>query len=146
MCFYLTTAILLDVTENIIRPLLLSVVSSPTSEFNASVNVTVMNITRVLNDDYVNLTSVLSEYFMAVSRAYFVQEINSDGDIMLNLSNSQITCGAQAVFNQIFTNTNAVLQLVDLFQNISTAMRIIKQVSTIHMYNSYSPNTVATLL
>ena len=126
LCFIFTTAISADITEDIVRPLLLSAVSSPTPEFSASVDVTIINITNALNGDNVNLTTVLSEYFMAVSRVYFDQTINS---IMLNLSNGQINCGTRAVFNHIYTNTNTTLQLVDLFQNISTAMRIIKQVA-----------------
>ena len=51
----------------------------------------------------------------------------------VSLSIDQTACGVQAVFSQIYTNTDAGAELIDLIQNISQAIRIIKQVH--NMYN-----------
>jgi len=127
-----TTAILADIIYNVIRPLLLSAVSTPTSEFNVSIDAALVDVTNALNGYSVNLTITLSDYFKAVSRVYFDQAINSftigGQSVSLDLNDDQTDCGVQAVFNHVYTNADAAAELVELFQNISTAISIINKV------------------
>ena len=84
-----------------------------------------------MNGSNVNLTRTLFDYFLAVSRVYFdeaLDTINSLPLINLNLNVDQVQCGVRAVFNHIYTNTDAADEMIELIQNISQAVRIIKQV------------------
>ena len=129
------TAIIADITEDVIRPLLLSAVPSDeiSTGFNASVNARIRDIINALNGRNVNLTRTLFDYFVAISRVYFddaVDSLNAVSGINLTLDINQTNCGEQAVFRRIYTNADATAELVELFQNISQAVRIIKQVHT----------------
>ena len=122
--------IITDITEDVIRPLLLSAVSSDltTSEFVASVDTAVADITNALNGNDVDLTQTLSDYFLAVSRVYFNETVNSAG-VPITLSDNQTECGVRATFGYIYTNSDAAAELVDLLQNISQAISILNQVA-----------------
>ena len=127
------TAIIADITDDFIRPLLRSAVpfDEITADFNVSINATLLDITNALNGSNVNLTRTLFDYFLAVSRVYFdeaLDAINSIPFVNLNLNVDQVQCGVRAVFNQIYTNANATAEMVELIQNISQAISIIKQV------------------
>jgi len=66
MCLYINfAAILTDITENNIRPLLLSAVPSPTTKFIKTLNVTMADISNALtgNGVEVNLEKTISKYF-----------------------------------------------------------------------------------
>ena len=122
--------IITDITEDVIRPLLLSAVSSDltTPAFIASVNTAVADITNALNGNDVDLTQTLSNYFLAVSRVYFNEAIDSVG-LPITLSDNQTECGVRATFGYIYTNADAAAELVDLLQNISQAISILNQVA-----------------
>ena len=84
-----------------------------------------------MNGSNVNLTRTLFDYFLAVSRVYFdeaLDTINSIPFVNLNLNIDQVRCGVRAVFNHIYTNADATAEMIELIQNISQAVRIIKQV------------------
>ena len=125
------TAIIADITEDVIRPLLRSAVPSDeiTPRFNASLDNTLLDIINSLNGSNVNLTRTLFNYFMAVSRVYFDEAVGAV-PFSLNLNIDQIGCGVRAVFRHVYTNADAAAELVELFQNMSQAVRIIKQVCT----------------
>ena len=134
VCIYLA-AILADITDDFIRPLLRSAVPSDeiTADFNISIDATLLDIINTLNGSNVNLTRTLFDYFLAVSRIYFdeaLDAINSLPFVNLNLNTDQVQCGVRAVLNHIYTNANATAEMIELLQNISQAMKIIKQVRT----------------
>ena len=134
VCTYLT-AIIADVADDFISPLLRSAVPSDeiTAEFDASVDATLQDIINTLNGSNVNLTRTLFNYFLAVSTVYFneaLDAVNSIPFVNLNLDISQVQCGVRAVFNHIYTNVDAAAEMIELIQNISQAIRIIKQVYT----------------
>ena len=94
-----------------------------------------------MNGSNVNLTRTLFDYFLAVSRVYFDQALDAinSSQTTVNVDVNQTQCGVQAIFNQIYTNADAAAELIELFQNISQGIRIIKQV---HMYfHMYSLHT-----
>ena len=139
------TAIVADITEDVIRPLLLSAVPSDeiTPEFDASINATMLDIINALNGSNVNLTRTLFDYFLAVSRVYFDESVNSINNALpsflnFNLDIDQKACGVRAVFRHIYTNANASAELIELFQNISQAIRIIKRVRMYILLNQVS--------
>ena len=124
-------AILADITDDVIRPLLRSAVPSNliTSDFNNSIDATLLDIFNTLNGSNVNLTKTLYNYFLAVSTVYFDEAIDAIPSFLsVSLSIDQTACGVQAVFNHVYTNADAGAKLIDLIQNISQAVRIIKQV------------------
>ena len=100
-----------------------------TPDFVASVNTTLEDITSALNGNDVDLTQTLSDYFLAVSRVYFNEAVDSFG-LPITLSADQTDCGVRATFDYIYTNTNAAVELVDLLQNISQAISILNQVAS----------------
>ena len=127
------TAIISDVADDFIRPLLRSAVPSDeiTADFDASIDATLLDIINALNGSNVNLTRTLFNYFLAVSTVYFndaLDTVNSIPFVNLNLDISQVQCGVRAIFNHINTNANAAAEMIELIQNISQAIRIIKQV------------------
>ena len=131
------TAILADITYDFIRPLLRSAVPSDeiTDDFNLSIDATLLDIINTFNGSNVNLTRTLFDYFLAISRVYFNDVLTSVNDFLpinVNLDSNQIQCGVRAVFNRIYTNTDAATELIELFQNISQGIRIIKQVYYLH--------------
>ena len=108
-----------------------------TSAFNGSLDNTLLDVINALNGSNVNLTRTLFNYFMAVSRVYFDEAVGAIPiNLNLNLTIDQADCGVQAVFRHIYTNADATAELVELFQNISQAVRIIKQVQ-IYIRSSY---------
>ena len=123
--------------EDFIRPLFRSAVPSRliTSDFNNSVDATLLDIFNTLNGSNINLTRTLQDYFLAISNVYFDEAISLPEFSSLSLNDIQRNCGVRTVFRHIHTNTNASAELVDLFQNISQAIRIIKRVCTyVSMY------------
>ena len=126
---YHPIAILADITDDVINPLLLSAVTSQsrTSDFTNAVLSTLKNITNALNGSNVNLTRTLNNYLLAVSRVYSNEAIDSS-PVPLTLSATQRNCVAHAVFDHINTNANASSELIELFHNISRAISIIKRV------------------
>ena len=124
----------MDITENNIRPLLLSAVPSPTTDldFINAINVAMADISNALNGTRIDLKGTISEYFRAVATYYLDQALTSLSlfglRITIRLSSYQKTCAIQAIFNQIFTYTDGASEMVDLFQNTATAIAVIKQV------------------
>ena len=108
------------------RPLLLSAVSPPSSNFTAAVNDAITDITNLLNGSDVNLTVTFHGYINAVaSNLLSLDEASSDG------------CISQAIFNHVYSKTGSVAELSELLQNISTVIKILKQVITALIVNMY---------
>ena len=123
---------MLDITQNNIRPLLLSPVSSPNADFIAAIGVAMSDISDALNGSAaVNLTNTFFNYFSAVSNSYFDEVVDavSVSGISLGLNSQQTDCGVQAVFNNVYTNTDQIAELIELFHNISRAVGLIQRVS-----------------
>ncbi|XP_065903018.1 uncharacterized protein [Dysidea avara] len=122
--------ILLDITQNNIRPLLLSPISSPNADFIAAIGVAMSDISDALNGSAaVNLTNTFFNYFSAVSNSYFDEVVDavSVSGISLGLNSQQTDCGVQAVFNNVYTNTDQIAELIELFHNISRAVGLIQR-------------------
>ena len=131
MNYYVSVAILIDITENNIRPLLLSIVPSPTTDFVNAVNVAMVEFTNALTGSRVDLKSTISKHFRAVATYYLDKALSSFSLFrvrIIRLSNYQKICAIQATFNQIYTYTDGAAEMVDLLQNIATAISVIKQV------------------
>jgi len=126
-----TVDILLDITQNNIRPLLLSPVSSPDAGFLTAVTTAMTDISNALNGSCVNLTNTFFNYFTAVSNSYFDEVVDavSINGISLGLNSQQTNCGVQAVFRQVYTNTDQIAELIELFHNISRVVGLIQRVS-----------------
>jgi len=120
----------MDITENNIKPLLLSPVSSPNVNFNAAVRSVMMDIFNALNGSGVNLTNTFFRYFIAVSNSYFDDVVNAFTlqGIPLSIDSQHANCGVQAVLRHIYTNTDQIVDLIELFHNISRAIGIIQRV------------------
>jgi len=122
----------MDITEKNIRPLLLSAVSSPTTDFINAINIAMADISNALNGSRVDLKETISEYFRAVATYYLDQALSSFSlfglRITIRLSSHQKNCVIQAVLNQIYTYSDGAAEMVDLFQNTATAIAVIKQV------------------
>jgi len=117
-------------------------VSSPTSDFTAAVNIAVTNIVNVLNGSNVNQTLIFFKYFKAVA-AYYFDEVASEINIT-TISDSIKNCGSQVILDHIYNKTDSLDELIELIQNISTTIRILKQVilsivliENMHMNNYY---------
>jgi len=130
---FLCAAIITDIIENTVRPLLLSAVSPSTDNFTASVDVAISEITAALSGYSVDLKQTIYKYVRAVA-AHRLDEVLSSIDlgfgltVNITLSEKQKECAVQFGFNHIYNNTDAAAQLVSLLQNISTAVTVIKQV------------------
>ena len=105
------------------RPLLLSAVPSPSPHFTAAVNDTLADIVSVLNGSSVNLTVAYSQYAKAVVFHY----CNITPTLSSSMSNSSSNCVNQAILNHVH-KTDYAAELVELFENISAAIKILKQV------------------
>ena len=130
------TDIINDVINDVIRPLLLSPVPSPPQSFINAVNSVLRDIQAVLNGRHVDLKVSIANYFSAVSLHYFDEAIDKAIKSIpflrfIRIRDSQKQCGARVLFNHIYTNTESAGQLIDLLQNISVAVGIIKQVAKI---------------
>lgn len=108
------------IADDIMRPLLLSAVSSPSSNFTTAVNDAIIDIVNGLNGSNVNLTLTLYKYTEAV--------ILSKLSIDANISDGLKDCVSQTMVNHMFSKLGSVSELVELFQNISVVIRIFKQV------------------
>ena len=84
----------------------------------------------MLNGRHVNLKASIAKYFQAVALYYFDELIDSFPLLtaFIRISDSQKRCGSQVLFNHIHSTTESVANLVDLLQNISVAVGVIKQV------------------
>ena len=100
------------------RPLLLGAVSPPSSNFTAAVNDAITDITNLLNGSDVNLTITFHGYISAVIFNY----------LSLDETYTSDSCVSQAIFNHVYTKTGSVAELIELLQNISTVIKILKQV------------------
>ena len=109
------------------RPLLLSAVSPPSSNFTAAVDNAVTEIADLLNGSDVNLTVTFHEY------------INTVVFNLLSIDETSISdsCVSQAIFNHVNSKTGSVAELSELLQNISTVIKILKQVITVLIINMY---------
>ena len=110
------------------RPLLLSAVSPPSSNFTSAVDDAITKISDLLNGSDVNLTVTFHEYINAVVfNLLSIDETSiSDG------------CVSQAIFNHVNSKTGSVAELSELLQNISTVIKILKQVITVLIINKVS--------
>ena len=107
------------------RPLLLSAVSPPSSNFTSAVDDVVTEIADLLNGSDVNLTVTFHEYINAV-----VFNLLSNDDTSISDG-----CISEAIFNYVYNKTDSVAELSELLQNISTAIKILKQVIVVLILN-----------
>ena len=116
--FVLSLVLIPYIAEDIMKPLLLSAVSPPTSNFTAAVDDAITDITNLLNGSDVNLTVTFHGY------------INAVASNLLSLDEASISDGCinQAIFNHVYSKTSSVAELSELLQNISTVINILKQV------------------
>lgn len=98
-----------------------------TADFVASVDTSVADITNILKGNDVDLSQTLSNYFLAVSRVYFNEAVDSIG--LSTPTANQTDCGVYETFEYIYTNADGADELVDLLQNISEAISILNQVA-----------------
>jgi len=104
-------------------------VPSPTSDFSAAVNIAVADIVNVLNGSNVNQTMIFFKYFKAVAAYYFDEVASKISKINITtISDSIKNCGSQVILDHIYSETDSLDELIDLIQNISTTIRILKQV------------------
>ena len=107
------------------RPLLLSAVSPLSSTFTSAVDDAVTEIADSLNGSDVNLTVTFHGYINAV-----VFNLLSIDETSINDG-----CISQAIFNHVYSKTDSVAELSELLQNISTVIKILKQVITVLIIN-----------
>ena len=119
----------MNIIDDILRPLLLSVVPSPPPSFIATVNSVINDINTVLNGKHVDLKDTIANYFKAVAIYYFDDAVDSIPLLRsIRITDTQKECGTEVLFNHIYDNTESAAKLIDLIQNISVAVSIIKQV------------------
>ena len=114
------------------RPLLLSAVSSPSSHFTAAVNNTMTDIVSALNGSTVNLTVTFYEYVKVVA-LYQINETVDHLSTETNISDSLSDCVNQAILNHVYKEADSAVKLIELLQNISATIKILKQVAAISM-------------
>ena len=112
------------------RPLLLSAVSPPSSNFTAAVNDAITDIANLLNGSDVNLTITFHGYINAVVFNYLSLDETATSD----------SCVSQAIFNHVYSKTGSVAELIELLQNISTVIKILKEVIVAVIGIMYSLN------
>ena len=141
MCY--STEIVDDVKKDVLKPLLLSSVPSPPSSFREVVESVINDINTVLNGKHVDLKASIAKYFRAVALYYFDELLDSFPLItaFIRLSDSQKRCGSQVLFNHIYSRTESAAKLVDLLQNISVAVGVVKQV---HIYTIFIQLLICT--
>jgi len=119
----------MGILDDVVRPLLLSPVSSPPSNFINTVDSVIDDIHRVLDGYRVDLKVTVANYFEALALNYLEDTLKSYPLLrFIRLTITQKRCASRVLFNHIYTNTKSTAELIDLFQNISTAVAIIKQV------------------
>ena len=106
------------IAEDIMRPLLLSAVLPHSSNFTTVVDDAITDITNLLNGSDVNLTITFHGYINAVVLNY----------LSLDETHTSDSCVSQAIFNHVYNKTGSVAELTELLQNISTVIKILKQV------------------
>ena len=123
--------ILENTIDNIIKPLLLSPVSPPTSNFTAKVNDAVEDINTALNGSNVDLKVTFRNYFKAIVVAYFDKAVDELFPSFISglISNNLTSCASEALFNQIYSTTDSAVHLIDLLHNITRAVGVIQQVN-----------------
>ena len=123
--------VLEDTIENVIKPLLLSPVSPPTSDFTAEVNDVVEDIKTALTGSNVDLKVTFRNYFKAIAVAYFDRAVDKlfSSFISRRISNRLASCASEALFNQIYSTTDSAVHLIDLLHNITRAVGVIQQVN-----------------
>ena len=114
------------------RPLLLSAVSPPSSNFTASVNDAITDIANLLNGGDVNLTITFHGYINAVVFNY----------LSLDETHTSDSCVSQAIFNHVYNKTGSVAEFIELLQNISTVIKILEQVIVCSSYCKHVYYTV----
>ena len=125
----LYTDVISDIRDDVLEPLLLSPISSPPSSFKEVVKSVISDIEVVLNGKHVDLKVSIAKYFRALALEFFDEALDSIPLLRsVSLSTSQKQCGSQVLFNHIYTNTESASKLIDLLQNISVAVSVIKQV------------------
>ena len=125
----LYTEVISGIRDDVLEPLLLSPISSPPSSFKEVVKSVIGDIEVVLNGKHVDLKASIAKYFRALALEYFDEAVDSFPILrFVSFSNSQKQCGSQVLFNHIYTNTESASKLIDLLQNISVAVSVIKQV------------------
>ena len=123
-CF---TEIITDIIDDVLKPLLLSTVKSPPSSFINTVNSVINDINTVLDGKRVDLKVSIANYFKAVA-LFYVDDVLDLLPWTIRLSSRQKECASTLVFNHIYDNTESAAKLIDLMQNISVAVAVIKQV------------------
>jgi len=126
-------AIITDITENIVRPLLLSAASPPTDKFIAAVDIAINEIKAALNGRNVDLKRTLYNYVKAAAGDRIIEALESftvfGVPVLLTFNGTtQKECAMERAFDQIFSDYDAAAELVGLLQNVSAAMEAIKQV------------------
>ena len=125
----LYTEVISGIRDDVLEPLLLSPISSPPSSFKEVVKSVIGDIEVVLNGKHVDLKASIAKYFRALALEYFDEAVDSYPLLrFISFSTSQKQCGSQVLFNHIYTNTESASKLIDLLQNISVAVSVIKQV------------------
>ena len=77
----------------------------------------------------------VANYFEALALNYLEDTLKSYPLLrFIRLTITQKRCASRVLFNHIYTNTKSTAELIDLFQNISTAVAIIKQVTYLLFY------------
>ena len=124
-CF---TEIVKDIIDDVLKPLLLSTVDSPPpSSFVSTINSVINDINTVLDGKHVDLKVSIANYFKAVA-LFYVDDVIDLLPFNIRLSTRQKECASNLVFNHIYDNTASAAELIDLMQNISVAVAVIKQV------------------
>ena len=109
------------------RPLLLSAVSSPSPHFTTAVNNIITDIVSALNGNTVNLTVTFYEYVKVVAFYQFNETVNFLST-ETNINDSLRYCVNQAIHNHVYNEIDSAVELIELFQNISATIKILKQV------------------
>ena len=87
----------------------------------------------MLDGKHVDLKESIANYFRAVALNY-VDDALDLLPFSIRLSSSQKQCASKVLFNHIYDNTESAAKLIDLIQNISVAVSVIKQVDNSDPY------------
>lgn len=133
------------INNEIIKPRLLTPVSSPRpAGFLIAVENAMTDINNALAGSKVDLKVTFSNYIRAIAVAYFDKavayfnkEIKKKFDslpvpvpvVQIRVNNRLASCGAKALFDQIYSTTAPAAQIIDLLQNITRAFGFIQQVN-----------------
>ena len=127
-----------DITQNNLRPLLLGIIKPPTAAFKRAVDRAMIDFDSALNGSKVDLKNTVLVFFRAVAAEYYdaavkiLEDALDFGFIRLSLptiSSTQKQCVIDKILRQIYSDTDATDELINLLQNAATAVGVIKQVS-----------------